>query len=198
MSSLLSSSRTERHRAGGAALTAILATEMTGRQVALVTGIGEDQHAGHLLDLLRRHVEVHCLSLFGGGTPTEFRIHRHSQPVARLEVGEGQVKHGPVPEWTRRALLGASAILVADYGRGTTAHPALAEILAELKPALDPAANVHGYLAATTRPDGRTRSRSSSARLAAPHSAMAIRSSLASMSMACFTPASPAAASPYK
>ena len=121
----------ERHRAGGAGLAAVLAADLAGPEVVLITALGDDGHGARLHDLLNRHVEVIRLPL-RGGTPCKIRIRASGMPVARLDAGDGRAEAGPTGPAAERALRSAGAILVADYGRGVAAHPRLREILARL------------------------------------------------------------------
>jgi rfaE bifunctional protein nucleotidyltransferase chain/domain len=117
----------QRYRAGGAGLAAVLA----GPGVILVTALGDDPAADRLRELLGRHVEVLSLPLHGA-TASKVRIRASGQPVVRLDSGDGRAAPGPAGPGIREALAGAGAVLVSDYGRGVTAHPGLAELLAGL------------------------------------------------------------------
>jgi D-beta-D-heptose 7-phosphate kinase / D-beta-D-heptose 1-phosphate adenosyltransferase len=125
----------ERHRAGGAGLAAVLAAglraELGGSDVVLITALGQDRLGAELRDLLGRHVEVIPLPL-DGGTPCKIRVHASGQPVVRLDAGDGRARPGPPGPQAERALRQAGAVLVADYGRGVAAHPALTAMLSRL------------------------------------------------------------------
>src|SRR5690348_3506323 len=125
----------ERHRAGGAGLAAVLAagfgTGLGGADVVLITALGQDRLGAKLRDLLGRHVQVMPLPL-DGGTPCKIRVHASGQPVVRLDAGDGRAHHGQVSPEAERALRQAGAVLVADYGRGVAAHPALTAVLSRL------------------------------------------------------------------
>ena len=125
----------ERHRAGGAGLAAVLAaglcTGLGGADVVLITALGQDRFGAKLRDLLGRHVQVIPLPL-DGGTPCKIRVHASGQPVVRLDAGDGRVRPGQAGPQAERALRQASAVLMADYGRGVAAHPALTAVLSRL------------------------------------------------------------------
>lgn len=120
----------ERLRPGGAALAAYLAAR-DGRDVTLVTGLGDDPAGRALRRLLDPHVRVIALPLTGA-LPEKTRVLAHGQPVLRLDRGSGRAR-GATDE-ARRALRSARAVLVADYGRG--AADALRDTLAEGPPAV--------------------------------------------------------------
>jgi D-beta-D-heptose 7-phosphate kinase / D-beta-D-heptose 1-phosphate adenosyltransferase len=121
----------ERHRAGGAGLAAVLAAGLSESDVVLITALGRDRLAAHLRDLLSRHVQVIPLPL-DGGTPCKMRVQASGQPVVRLDVGDGRARPGQVSPQAEGALRQAGAVLVADYGRGVAAQPALAAMLSRL------------------------------------------------------------------
>jgi D-beta-D-heptose 7-phosphate kinase / D-beta-D-heptose 1-phosphate adenosyltransferase len=123
--------RSELHRPGGAGLTAVLAAGLSDREVVLVSGLGTDRQAAVLRELLQRRVEVLSLPMTGG-TPTKMRIKSKDQLIVRLDAGEGRVGRDEIPAPVHDALRSASAIVVADYGRGLAAHPGLTAALAEL------------------------------------------------------------------
>ncbi len=126
--------RRERHRAGGAGLAAVLAAGLGRADVVLITALGRDRFGARLRDLLGRHVQVISLPL-DGGTPCKIRVRASSQPLVRLDAGDGRAHHGQVGPEAERALRQAGAILVADYGRGMAAHPALRALLSRLNAA---------------------------------------------------------------
>ncbi len=121
----------ERHRAGGAGLAAVLAAGLGGPDVVLITALGQDRHGAKLRDLLGRHVRVIALPL-DGGTPCKVRVRASGQPVVRLDAGDGRARPGQVGPEAEGALRQAGAVLVADYGRGVAAHPALTATLSRL------------------------------------------------------------------
>jgi rfaE bifunctional protein nucleotidyltransferase chain/domain len=126
----------ERHRPGGAGLAAVLAAGLGGPEVVLITALGQDRPGRRLASLLAPHVRVLALPL-SGGTPCKIRVQGCGQTVARLDAGDGLAVPGPVDPEVDQALREAGAVLVADYGRGLTAHPVLAAMLARL-PAATP------------------------------------------------------------
>jgi rfaE bifunctional protein nucleotidyltransferase chain/domain len=121
----------EQHRAGGAGLAAVLAAGLGGADVVLITALGQDRFGAKLRDLLGRHVQVIPLPL-DGGTPCKIRVHASGQPVVRLDAGDGRAHLGQAAPAAERALRQAGAVLVADYGRGVAAHPALTAVLSRL------------------------------------------------------------------
>jgi D-beta-D-heptose 7-phosphate kinase/D-beta-D-heptose 1-phosphate adenosyltransferase len=121
----------ERHRAGGAGLAAVLAASLAGSDVVLITALGQDRPGSRLRDLISPHVQVMALPL-DGGTPCKIRVQASGQPVVRLDAGDGQARPGRVGPSVERVLRQAGAVLVADYGRGMAAHPALAAMLSRL------------------------------------------------------------------
>jgi len=113
---------TVRGRAGGAGLVArMLAND--GHEVSLVTALGRDDAGRRLLDELAGITVAAGPS--GAPTPVKTRLRAGGHPVARFDQGcQGR----PAPVATPGmldALAGADAVVVADYGRGLTADPAL-------------------------------------------------------------------------
>jgi D-beta-D-heptose 7-phosphate kinase/D-beta-D-heptose 1-phosphate adenosyltransferase len=118
-------------RPGGAGLAALLAAR-DGRPVTPVTALGTDNAGRELADLLAgAAVDVIDLGL-DGATPEKVRARAASQPLLRLDYGGGPAQVGPLPDAGRRALAGAGAVLVADYGRGMTSEPGVRDALAGL------------------------------------------------------------------
>ena len=122
----------ERDRPGGAGLAALLARQ-DGREVVLVTALGTDPAGRRLAELLdRAGVAVRPLAL-AGRTPEKVRVRTDGRTLLRLDHGDRLPRAvGPGTEAARRALAGAGAVLVADYGRGVTAVPELREALSRL------------------------------------------------------------------
>ncbi|MCD2191032.1 D-glycero-beta-D-manno-heptose 1-phosphate adenylyltransferase [Actinomycetospora soli] len=117
----------ERPRPGGAALAALLAALSTPRPVRLVAPLGDDEDSARLRDLLAGTVEVVGLPTTGA-VPRKTRMLAGDRPLLRLDtggLGTGPWDLGPVAD----ALADAGAVLVADYGRGVTADPALRDLL---------------------------------------------------------------------
>lgn len=121
-----------RSRPGGAALAAALAAA-DGREVVLVTALGRDR-AGEELRTLVEDTGVTVVDLGSDGpTGEKTRIRAAGQTLVRVDGGgssSGAV--GPVPPAARTLLSSAAAVLVADYGRGVTAAPAVRTVLGGL------------------------------------------------------------------
>jgi D-beta-D-heptose 7-phosphate kinase/D-beta-D-heptose 1-phosphate adenosyltransferase len=113
----------ERARPGGAALAATLANLLDDREVVLITALAADRPAAVLRELLQSAgVEVLDLGL-AGATPEKIRVRAGGQSLLRVDRGTGPATVGPLGEPGRRAIAGAAAVLVADYGRGLAAEP---------------------------------------------------------------------------
>lgn len=120
---------TVRRRAGGAGLVArMLAND--GHHVTLVTVLGADGPAGQLKDELSGITVVAGPS--GAPTPVKTRVRADRQPVVRFDEGCGRPAVPEVSEAMLRALEGAGAVVVADYGRGLTSNPLLRAALVRL------------------------------------------------------------------
>lgn len=119
---------TRRARPGGAALAACLAAR-DGRDVTLVTGVGDDPASEELRRLLDGRVKVIGLPLTGA-LPEKTRVLAQDRPVVRLDRGDGRVREAT--DEAREAVRSAAAVLVSDYGRG--AADALRDVLAERPP----------------------------------------------------------------
>ncbi|MEU5288358.1 D-glycero-beta-D-manno-heptose 1-phosphate adenylyltransferase [Streptomyces sp. CA-278952] len=102
-------------RPGGAALAACFAAA-DGRDVTLVTALGDGEAARTLRRLLHDRVRLVEIPLTGE-LACKTRILAQGVPVLRLDDGDGRAA-GATDE-AREAVGAASAILVADYGRGT-------------------------------------------------------------------------------
>ncbi|WP_222192729.1 D-glycero-beta-D-manno-heptose 1-phosphate adenylyltransferase [Modestobacter italicus] len=110
-----------RERPGGAALAAVLAAQ-SGAEVVLVTPLGDDAGADRLRELLAdrvRLIEIPATS----GTAVKQRIRVGDHSVARLDSGGTSTTFGALPAAAAQAIGDAAAVLVADYGRGTTSAP---------------------------------------------------------------------------
>src|SRR5439155_21283773 len=79
--------------------------------------------------LLAHEVEVHALPL-DGETPRKTRVRAAGQPLVRLDHGSGRAAGDRLDRGAISALRKASAILVADYGRGVAAHPEVRDLVA--------------------------------------------------------------------
>lgn len=125
--------RTVRARPGGAALAAALAAA-EGRPVTLVTALSGDDAGVELAALVAAAgVELVDLGL-DGPTPEKVRLRTAAgQPLLRLDRGgPGPAAAVGRPTAAARAAIGwASALLVADYGRGVAAEPGIRAALAE-------------------------------------------------------------------
>ena len=123
----------ERPRPGGAGLAALMAAG-DGHEVVLVTALGDDD-AGRRTEALLRGVRVVRLP-FDGPTPVKTRVRAGGQSLLRLDSGSARGSFGALsPDLASEleALLsGATAVLVADYGRGTTGVPQLRRLLTAL------------------------------------------------------------------
>ena len=120
--------RSRRARPGGAALAACLAAR-DGRDVTLVTGVGDDAASEELRRMLDGRVKVIGLPLTGA-LPEKTRVLAQGRPVVRLDRGDGRVREAT--DEAREVVRSAPAVLVSDYGRG--AADALRDVLAERPP----------------------------------------------------------------
>jgi len=121
----------EWRRPGGAALAATLAA-LDGRAVVLVTALAADEAGAALRKLLEAAgVEVVDLGL-AGPTPEKIRVRADGRSLLRLDRATRPGRVGPPDGAARRALAGAAAVLVADYGRGLAAEPGVRATLAGL------------------------------------------------------------------
>lgn len=116
-----------RRRPGGAGLAALIAARQ-GVEVVLVAGVGTDDHGRELSGLLAEHVRLVDLP-FQGATPCKTRVRVAGQSLLRVDSGEGQVLDGPLGAHLPPVLNNAGAVLVADYGRGTTRNSSLRRAL---------------------------------------------------------------------
>jgi D-beta-D-heptose 7-phosphate kinase / D-beta-D-heptose 1-phosphate adenosyltransferase len=122
---------TERPRPGGAALAATLAGLLDRREVVLVTALARDEPGAVLRRLLElAGVTVVDLGL-AGPTAEKIRIRAAGRPLLRLDRGARPGRPGPLGDAGRRAIAGAAAVLVADYGRGLAAEPGVRAALAD-------------------------------------------------------------------
>ncbi|MFI2780463.1 D-glycero-beta-D-manno-heptose 1-phosphate adenylyltransferase [Streptomyces sp. ALB3] len=101
-------------RPGGAALAACFAAQ-DGREVTLVTALGDGEAGRTVRLLLRGLVRIVELPL-AGELSCKTRVLAQGVPVLRLDDGEGRAS-GTTDE-ALAAVAAAGAILVADYGRG--------------------------------------------------------------------------------
>lgn len=116
------------HRPGGAGLAALLAAR-SADEVVLVTAVGADADAQTLTGLLAAAgVRVVALPM-AGATVCKTRIRAHGQPMLRIDKGDGTAAGADLPGEVADVLDRATAVCVADYGRGVTAHPQLRGLL---------------------------------------------------------------------
>lgn len=101
-------------RPGGAALAAYLAAA-DGREVTLVTALGDDETGRTVRRLLGDRVRLVELPI-AGRLPSKTRVMAQGVPVLRLDDGDGRASGAT--EEARAAVDAARAVLVADYGRG--------------------------------------------------------------------------------
>ncbi|MET9982983.1 MULTISPECIES: D-glycero-beta-D-manno-heptose 1-phosphate adenylyltransferase [Streptomyces] len=104
----------ERVRPGGAALAAYLAAR-DGREVTLITGLGDDPAGRALRELLEPWLTLVPLPLTGT-LPEKTRVLAQDRPVVRLDRGGGRAS--AATDEARAVLRSARAVLVSDYGRG--------------------------------------------------------------------------------
>ncbi|MFB6849515.1 D-glycero-beta-D-manno-heptose 1-phosphate adenylyltransferase [Streptomyces sp. NPDC056373] len=105
----------DRRHPGGAGLAAALAAR-GGRDVALVTALGDDEASEAVRRGLRGRVRILEIPL-DGTLPVKTRVLAGGRPVVRIDRGGGTP--GEPDGAVREALAGARAVLVADYGRHT-------------------------------------------------------------------------------
>ncbi|WP_078843300.1 D-glycero-beta-D-manno-heptose 1-phosphate adenylyltransferase [Streptomyces albus] len=105
----------DRSRPGGAGLAAVLAAA-DGREVVLVTALGDDPASRTVRAALSPRVRLVELPLHGT-LPEKIRVRADGRPLVRIDRGGGSP--GEPDDAVRAALRGAGAVLVADYGRGT-------------------------------------------------------------------------------
>jgi D-beta-D-heptose 7-phosphate kinase/D-beta-D-heptose 1-phosphate adenosyltransferase len=121
--------RSTTERPGGAGLAALLAAR-AGHDVVLVTALADDEGGARLTELLAADgVQVFGLPL-PGATPEKIRLRAQGQVLLRLDRGGKPHPPGPASDAALAVLRTAKTILVSDYGRGLTRHPAVREALA--------------------------------------------------------------------
>lgn len=118
----------DRRHPGGAGLAAALAAR-GGREVTLVTALGDDPASEAVRRELRGRVRLVELPL-NGTLPVKTRVLASGRPLVRIDRGGGTP--GEPDAAVRDALAGAHAVLVADYGRHTAS--AVREHLAAVTP----------------------------------------------------------------
>jgi rfaE bifunctional protein nucleotidyltransferase chain/domain/rfaE bifunctional protein kinase chain/domain len=120
-----------RESPGGAGLAALLCAA-SGAEVTLVAPVADDAAGRRVAALLAPDVALVALPHVGG-TRTKTRVRSAGQSLVRLDEG-GPGRPGALDDAAlapaRRALAAADAVLVSDYGAGTTRDPALRALLA--------------------------------------------------------------------
>ncbi|WP_327188453.1 D-glycero-beta-D-manno-heptose 1-phosphate adenylyltransferase [Streptomyces xinghaiensis] len=126
----------DRSRPGGAGLAAVLAAA-DGREVVLVTALGDDPASRTVRAALAPRVRLVELPLHGT-LPEKIRVRADGRPLVRVDRGGG--RPGEPDEAVRAVLRAAGTILVADYGRGTATavRPWLAEAARRVPLVWDP------------------------------------------------------------
>jgi D-beta-D-heptose 7-phosphate kinase/D-beta-D-heptose 1-phosphate adenosyltransferase len=123
-----------RERPGGAALAAVIAAASAGREVVLVAPMADDDGASRLRALLDGRVRLIAVPA-EGGTAVKRRVRVGDHSLVRIDSGEPVARLGALPAEAAAAIRNAAAVLVADYGRGTTAA---SDVRAALGPARGP------------------------------------------------------------
>ncbi|MGY1805958.1 D-glycero-beta-D-manno-heptose 1-phosphate adenylyltransferase [Blastococcus sp. SYSU D00669] len=118
-----------RERPGGAALAAVIAARTTAREVVLVAPIDTDEGAQRLRSLLDGRVRLVAIPATGG-TAVKQRVRVGDHSVVRIDSGAPVATLGALPAEAAEVVRSAAAVLVADYGRGTTAAPDVRAALA--------------------------------------------------------------------
>jgi D-beta-D-heptose 7-phosphate kinase/D-beta-D-heptose 1-phosphate adenosyltransferase len=118
-----------RERPGGAALAAVIAAAATSREVVLVAPTDTDDGATRLRALLDGRVRLIAIPA-SGGTAVKRRVRVGDHSVVRIDSGAPLATLGPLPAEAATAIRDAAAVLVADYGRGTTTAPDVRAALA--------------------------------------------------------------------
>ncbi|MCA0144839.1 D-glycero-beta-D-manno-heptose 1-phosphate adenylyltransferase [Blastococcus sp. LR1] len=121
-----------RERPGGAALAAVIAAAAGSREVVLIAPFDSDEGAARLRELLAGRVRVIEVPA-SGGTAVKQRVRVGDHSVARLDSGAPVAALGALPDEARDAIRDAAAVLVADYGRGTTAAADVRKALASAR-----------------------------------------------------------------
>lgn len=117
-------------RPGGAALAATLAAADPEVEVTLVAPQSTDEAGGTLRRSLPAQVQVVDWP-DGGSTSVKQRIRVHDRTVIRVDRGSGPALDVPLPIAVRELLAQADAVLVSDYGLGTTKLPELRQALTD-------------------------------------------------------------------
>jgi rfaE bifunctional protein nucleotidyltransferase chain/domain len=117
---------------GGAARAAVIAAA-AGREVTLLTALGDDE-AGTAVRALAERAGVKVLDLgMHGGTPEKIRLRSDDRTLLRLDRGGGpRTPLGEPDDGHLEALAGADAVLVSDYGRGMSSLARIRRTLARM------------------------------------------------------------------
>lgn len=117
-------------RPGGAALAAVLATA-SGREVKLIGAVGRDPAGQRIRELLAESdVELLEYDRIPEATPEKIRLRQGRRTVLRLDRNCSGTVSGEPGAAAQQALAGAGAVLVSDYGRGTTGGNEIRRLLA--------------------------------------------------------------------
>ena len=122
------SSPSETVRPGGAALAASLAARGT-RPVVLVAPLASDEAADRVRTMLGERVRLVALP-WTGSTPVKTRVRAGNHPVTRIDTGGAAGVIGPIPEDAATVFAEAGAVLVSDYGHGTTSDERIRSLIA--------------------------------------------------------------------
>jgi len=122
------SSPSETLRPGGAALAASLAASGR-RPVVLVAPLAGDEAAARVETMLGDRVRLVALP-WTGSTPVKTRVRAGDHPVTRIDTGGAAGVIGPIPPQATAALSEAAAVLVSDYGYGTTSDERIRSLIA--------------------------------------------------------------------
>lgn len=112
---------------GGAGLTALLAAA-AGVRVTLVTPIADDHAGTTLLSMLAAHLKVIRLE-HNGPTRRKTRVRSAGHTLLRIDDGGPGNPIAVSVDELRAALATADAVLVSDYGAGTTSDPRIRALL---------------------------------------------------------------------
>jgi D-beta-D-heptose 7-phosphate kinase / D-beta-D-heptose 1-phosphate adenosyltransferase len=117
---------TRRESPGGAGLAALLCAQ--GARVTLVAPLAEDDAGERVLETLRSSMSVVPLG-HAGGTRRKVRLRTDGRSLLRVDDGGPGTPTAVPREEVAAALGSADAVLVSDYGAGTTGHPVVRELL---------------------------------------------------------------------
>ncbi|MCU1458652.1 MAG: rfaE2 [Actinomycetia bacterium] len=113
-------------RVGGAGLAATLLA-LDGRDVVLVTAIGDDDAGVEARELLAATGVRVVAGRAEGGTPVKTRVRVDGRPLLRLDTGRGAP--APMPDGLDPVIGGAGVVLVSDYGRAVADDPRVRDAL---------------------------------------------------------------------